>query len=322
MGLMRYFCLVVFAFIGINSFFTSVAFAELEKPIVIKSITHNKDSETKETITFTLSAFVVPKIFTLMGDNPRLVIDFPQSTYRGKNVISITDSVLARAIRLGLHQAPIKKTRAVIDLSKDMAVQYTSEFLEQENTLIITLLPDMTGPMTEPQATAVQDIQVQSPEVQPSQEKLSENLLNKKTMTQVSSVKEEKLGPVAESTATPAVPTILEISFDNSSGKGEMVFLRINNFSPPIVSAIEKDSPRVLCDFKAMKMGENVKKTILANGKYIERIRTVIHQDPEKVRVVLDLAANRDYDLQQVFYKKESLFVLIVNELTLDQGVQ
>lgn len=64
---MRYFCLVVFAFAGINLFFTSVAFAELEKPVVIKSITHIKDSETKETITFTLSASVVPKIFTLRG---------------------------------------------------------------------------------------------------------------------------------------------------------------------------------------------------------------------------------------------------------------
>lgn len=183
-----------------------------------------------------------------------MVIDFPQSTYRGKNVISITDSGLARAIRLGLHQAPVKKTRAVIDLSKDMTVQYTSEFLEQENTLIITLLPnmtemtEMTEPMTGPQATAVQDIQAKSPEVQPSQEELSENLLNKKTMTQVSSVKEEKMAPVAESTA--------------------------------------------------------------------------MHHDPEKVRVVLDLAANRDYDLQQVFFRKDNLFVLIVNELTPDQGAQ
>ena len=122
-------------------FLLVVAFTELEKSVVIKSITHIKNSETKETITFTLSASVVPKIFTLRGDNPRLVIDFPQSTYRGKNVISITGGVLASAIRSGLDQVPVKKTRAVIDLSKDMTVQYVSEFLKQENTLIITLTP-------------------------------------------------------------------------------------------------------------------------------------------------------------------------------------
>jgi hypothetical protein len=35
----------------------------------------------------------------------------------------------------------------------------------------------------------------------------------------------------------------------------------------------------------------------------------------DKIRVVLDLAQDRDYDLQQVFFKNDNLFVLIVNEL-------
>lgn len=315
---MRLFSLLVVAFVGVNFFSPSVAFTELEKSVVIESITHIKNSETKETITFTLSAFVVPKIFTLRGDKPRLVIDFPQSTYRGKNVISITDGVLALAIRSGLHQTPVKKARAVIDLSKDMTVQYVSEFMEQENTLIITLMPDRI----EPQATATREIQPLSPKVLPNKQELSATPLDKKTITHVSSVKEEKVVPAVESIATPAVPTIFEIFFDDSSGRGEMVLFRLNDFSPPAVSAIEKDSPRVLCDFIPMNIAPNVQKTIPANGKYIERIRTAMHHDPEKVRVVLDLSANRDYDLQQVFYRKDNLFVLIVNELTPDQGAQ
>jgi hypothetical protein len=96
----------------------------------------------------------------------------------------------------------------------------------------------------------------------------------------------------------------------------------LNDFSPPTVSAIEKDNPRVLCDFMAMNLDSSVQKTIEVNGKYIERIRTARHQDPEKVRVVLDLLPNRDYDLQQVFFRNDNLFVLIVNELTPDQGAQ
>ena len=101
-----------------------------------------------------------------------------------------------------------------------------------------------------------------------------------------------------------------------------MVLFRLNEFSPPTVSAIEKDNPRVLCDFMATNIDSSVQKTILTNGKYIERIRTAMHHDPEKVRIVLDLSPNRDYDLQQIFFRNDNLFVLIVNDLASNQGAQ
>ena len=110
-------------------------------------------------------------------------------------------------------------------------------------------------------------------------------------------------------------PQLLEISFDDSSNKGEMIVFHLNDFFPPEVSAIEKDTPRVLCDFIGMNLGADVSKIIDTNGKYVQRIRTTLHKNPGRVRVVLDLAPDRDYDLQQVFFKNDNLFVLIVNEL-------
>jgi hypothetical protein len=53
----------------------------------------------------------------------------------------------------------------------------------------------------------------------------------------------------------------------------------------------------------------------LANGNYVEQIRIVEHQDPEKIQVVVDLYPDQDYDLQQVFFRKDNLFVLIINKL-------
>ena len=94
-----------------------------------------------------------------------------------------------------------------------------------------------------------------------------------------------------------------------------MVVFHLNDFYPPTVSAIEEETPRVLCDFMDMQLGADVNEEIVAKGKYIERIRTARHENPGKVRVILDLAPDRDYDLQQVFFKNENLFVLIVNEL-------
>ncbi len=97
-----------------------------------------------------------------------------------------------------------------------------------------------------------------------------------------------------------------------------MVIFRLNDFYPPTVSAMEDETPRVLCDFMDIQLGADVKKVISAQGKYVERIRAARHENPDKVRVVLDLAPNRDYDLQQVFFKNDNLFVLIVNELPVE----
>jgi hypothetical protein len=324
MDLMRWFSFVVVALAGLSLLFPSAAFTELVKPVEIKSILHIKNSEVKETITFTLDAPVVPKIFTIGGEKPRLVIDFPESIYLGKNVIALADGVLASAIRIGLHQTPVMRTRAVVDLSKTMLVQYASEYSKLDNSLTLTLTPEGNAPQAKASPDLLSSSQSQS--TLPSQEEFSAAPLDKKKVLPGSSVKEVTGAPagekVASSVVSARVPTILEISFDDSSSRGEMVLFRLNDFSPPTVSAIEKDNPRVLCDFMAMNLDSSVQKTIETNGQYIERIRTARHHDPEKVRVVLDLLPNRDYDLQQVFFRKDNLFVLIVNELTSDQGAQ
>jgi len=315
---MKWFYFVVVVFVGMNLLFPSAAFTELEKPVEIKSIVHTQISEVNETITFTLDRSVTPKLLTFGGAKPRLVIDFPESIYLGKNVISLVDGVLASAIRIGLHNTPVKKTRVVVDLSKEIPVHYASEYSELDKKLTLTLTPDFKKQKAE---TTV-DLKSQSQSTSPDQKKLSERPVDQKNVTPETSISEVAVAPASEKTIISELPTILDISFDDSSSKGEMVLFRLNKFSPPIVSVIEKENPRVLCDFMETNMNPSVLKSIEANGKYVERIRAARHDDPKKVRVVLDLLPNRDYDLQQVFFRNDNLFVLIVNELSPDQGAQ
>ena len=315
---MKWFYFVVVVFVGMNLLFPSAAFTELEKPVEIKSIVHTKISEVNETITFTLDTSVTPKLLTFGGAKPRLVIDFPDSIYLGKNVISLVDGVLASAIRIGLHNTPVKKTRVVVDLSKEIPVHYTSEYSELDMKLTLTLTPDFKKQKAE---TTV-DLKSQSQSSSPDQKKLSERSVDQKNVTPETSISEVIVAPASEKAIISELPTILDISFDDSSSKGEMVLFRLNKFSPPIVSVIEKENPRVLCDFMETNMNPSVLKSIEANGQYVERIRAARHDDPKKVRVVLDLLPNRDYDLQQVFFRNDNLFVLIVNELSPDQGDQ
>lgn len=297
--------------LSLSGIFLAQVYADSGKPVVIESITHKKESEVKEVIRFKFAALLVPKIFSLDGEKPRLVLDFSNSIYYGNNIIPLPESELALAIRIGLHQTPVQKTRIVVDLSKKSEVKYSSEYSEQDNSLLVVLTSKkmVAGEVD----TAVNvDPPLQNHNAASSQdEKLSP--------AHADNTETESAALADESPAVPLVPMIHEISFDDSSSKGEMVVFHLNDFFPPVVSAIEKDSPRVVCDFMATNLSPNIQKTILANGNYIERIRIVEHQDPEKVQVVIDLYADKDYDLQQVFFRKDNLFVLIIKELVLKE---
>jgi hypothetical protein len=109
-------------------------------------------------------------------------------------------------------------------------------------------------------------------------------------------------------------PVLRDVSFDNTSSDSEMVLFKLNDFYPPIVFGIEKGNPRVVCDFLDTELSRDVRSVLETNGEYVARIRVARHNDPDKVRVVLDLVPNRNYDLQQVFFKEENLFVIVIDE--------
>ncbi len=109
-------------------------------------------------------------------------------------------------------------------------------------------------------------------------------------------------------------PSILSsITFDNSTNRGEMVLFKLNEFHPPIVFGVEEGLPRVVCDFKGAEAAIDVPNTIKTDGKYVHTIRIGRENTPKKIRVVLDLTSSKNYDLQQVFFKDDNLFVIIIN---------
>lgn len=121
--------------------------------------------------------------------------------------------------------------------------------------------------------------------------------------------------PPVLATAANAEPELESIKFDPSSPKGEMIIFKLNGFHPPAVHGVEEGIPRVICDFNNTKLGAAAKKQIKTNGQHVKVIRTSVTKKPEKVRVVIDLEPNRSYDLQQVFFKDDNLFVIIVNTI-------
>jgi len=313
--------------VAIISFFLlspSILLAEPASLVEITSISHKKTSDNQETIRFALAASIPVKMFALKGERPRLVIDFPEAIYKSKNIIELGDGELANTIRIGLHTEPKDKTRIVVDLSKTFAVDYKHTFIESENVLEVVLtrgakleaatsaVAGKTKESTHKEVAAVPPVHTE-PATTPVDEKPA-------PPATIVAKKSENVKIVEEVAA--GVPQLLEVSFDDSSNRGEMVLFHLNDFFPPTVSAIEKNNPRVLCDFQNMRLSGNVQKNIIAGGKYVENIRTAYHADKDKVRVVLDLSPDRDYDLQQVFFKNDNLFVLIINELPAEKVTQ
>lgn len=108
-------------------------------------------------------------------------------------------------------------------------------------------------------------------------------------------------------------PELEYIKFDPSSPKGEMVLFKLNGFHPPAVHGVEEGIPRVICDFSKTKLVDGTKKLIKTDGKFVKAIRTTKTKKPDRIRVIVDLEPNHSYDLQQVFFKDDNLYALIVN---------
>ncbi len=121
----------------------------------------------------------------------------------------------------------------------------------------------------------------------------------------------------APAPAVPAAPTeapyLSAIQFDPDSPRGELVQFKLNGFYPPVLRSIETGSPQVICEFTNLQVAPALEGPIKISGRFVKAIRLDKAADGSKVRVFVELEPNQSYDLQQVFFKEDNFFVLIVN---------
>lgn len=135
--------------------------------------------------------------------------------------------------------------------------------------------------------------------------------------------------PVQEIKKSEAVPPInnelvqqlelFEISYNRFEEKNEeLVLFYLNDFTPPKVSAIEEGKLQVVCEFDQVDLSEHVEKFVKTDGEYVLSITAVEETAPQKVRVLIELSVDHDYDLQQIFYKNDNVFSLIITGQSVD----
>jgi hypothetical protein len=453
--------------------------------LVVEEVSFQQANDRTEKVSIKLSGPMTPKIYTMDGDNkPRLVIDLVGARYAGiaSPAVEGGDTVV-QSIRIGEHPAPNAKVRVVLDLQPGRSYTYTKDFLKQENTLNVNLVPADTAktvesaviqieaatvkkkvkgdskiivveaegtepqsgaekpvtmitatrkkvekeieaevekpaeataapveektaeappapdeaagglasavpqpkpteateyeetkvskpetraevkPEVKPEEAASADAQVtekpaSGPEVNPkaetaggpqeeaavetaeappeltakieSQEPVQKPVVRKESVAAAKDTSEKETAAeqataneqAAEETEAPApvAPLLLDVTYENNSSKGEMIFFHLNGFYPPNVSAVEGNTPQVVCEFANMAKDDKVKPLIEARGAYVQKIETRTGKDDKQVRVILTLAPNRDYDLRQVFFKEDNLFVLVVDTMGEENG--
>ncbi|MDM8552500.1 SH3 domain-containing protein [Desulfobacterales bacterium HSG2] len=104
---------------------------------------------------------------------------------------------------------------------------------------------------------------------------------------------------------------IKDIQVDVTPDGEEKVVFVLTGFSPPETFVLEDNEPKVVCDFFDARFTADTGRSVDVNAKFIQRIRIGVHKTPKsKVRVVLDLVPDRDYEVEQTFFRKENFYTL------------
>lgn len=332
---------------------------------LLESVSYKSDPGQNERIRFHIAGKVIPEIFTLGGENPRVILDF-FNTLGTDNLQNKTEvhGELVKSIRVGKHLQPKKKIRVVVDMQPEVSYQFTKQLrddgkifeltIQREGTSDVDVLegvtvertPDKPVEKTDPTEwksdaakTEISSIKEdkkgkklsqpgeEPKEIMTTAELVDENVVPDPGVFSTQPIEEKKIditlpeksddipGAVSKSKGAPRDAKLLDVSFEDTSNKGEMVLFKLNGFYPPIVFGVEKGNPKVVCDFLDTSVSPKVESEINSYGRFIKSIKVDSGNNSDKVRVTLSLMENKNYDLQQVFFKEDNLFVLIVDTL-------
>jgi len=103
---------------------------------------------------------------------------------------------------------------------------------------------------------------------------------------------------------------IKSIKFEHKKDR-DNVFIASNTFFVPEILTLEGDDPRIVIDIKSVSSWSG-RSTTLVEGNLIRQIRTHLHPDTKKLRIVLDLNPSKDYFINQIYYEKKYTYCIEV----------
>jgi hypothetical protein len=90
--------------------------------------------------------------------------------------------------------------------------------------------------------------------------------------------------------------------------------IEFNRFNEPKIFSIDGKKPRIVIDIHNVSSVRSGLSRIDVNGTLIKQIRTALDRKTNGMRIVIDVEANRNYEVDQTFYKAENIFVVDISE--------
>jgi hypothetical protein len=287
----------------------------------LEDIRFESVSANEERVTFRLSQPVEPHSFPMKDGSPRMVFDFSGTSVskRIRNSLE-TKGALIQRIRVGIHE---NKTRVVLDLAPGRQTKSFKEPGAGGSALTVVVHdarvraePGKTAAAAAPPRTSAPASMIWSPTAAaPAAAPPGRPRAEEKPRQPAAAEPPKTVAPPPNAKPSGGMTVLSSVLFEKNSNRGEMVMFRLNKFHPPVVFGLEEKKPRVVCDFQDTAAGERLPESIPADGRHVRGIRIERDEAGRKIRAVLDLAPDNSYDLQQVFFKNDNLFVLIINPL-------
>lgn len=281
----------------------------------LENITFERESTSRETVIFKLNGPHIPKTFATKGDVPKVVFDFIDVKHSAAVKGGVNSGGnLIKKIRVGAHAEPETKTRVVLDLVAGGEYDFSQDYIQNQNKLVITVF--RAGKQEEKKAEGAVALKNEKKADVPSVSAASPTVTKKSgdesSGNTVAKASASPKGP-SEKKPVPSGATLLNsISFEKSPEKGEKVLFQVDNFRPPVIFGIEEGTPTIVCDFLEATPVTGLAETIQTQGDYIRKIRVEPNAKARKTRVVLELIPNQHYDLQQIYFKEERLYILFL----------
>jgi hypothetical protein len=126
--------------------------------------------------------------------------------------------------------------------------------------------------------------------------------------------------PQMAATSGKEAPLMLRnISVKFGPAGHEKVLIEFNRDAAPEISSIGGKDPRIVIDVKnVLSIRQGIKK-IDVQGKLVRQIRSNLDYASRRLRIVVDLAPSRNYDIEPVFSKVEKIYMLDITEAPVDQ---
>lgn len=123
-----------------------------------------------------------------------------------------------------------------------------------------------------------------------------------------------------EEEATPTL-VIQKITLNQEKGGTEILLIHSNRFFwPSVLFSLEEKIPRLTISINnATTLGKSLSDPAL-HGELIKGVRNPSQQKGEQVKIILDLAAGRKYEVKQVFNEMGNVYNLEIGEKKVKQA--